>query len=181
MQLTKLQAVEKFPMLKQFKDNWAICDFVKLELKRTVQQSWRSHKKLSKVCIFHIVYTRILIFKTAGQWPQWVSGNLPCEYPMSGPFTRVFTVFSGSISNLTLALSLFQIWHQIIYMSLRALPSPTCSHGSPMDSDGFRWTPMGLFFGMGLSIVCLSYQTFFPWVLSKTHQTPLESNGVWCV
>jgi len=44
-----------------------------------------------------------------------------------------------------------------------------------MDSDGFHQTPMGLFFGMGLSIVCLSYQTFFPWVLSKTHQTPLES------
>ena len=44
-----------------------------------------------------------------------------------------------------------------------------------MDSNGFRQTLMGLFFGMGLSIVCLSYRTFFPWVLSKTHQTLLES------
>ena len=66
--------------------------------------------------------------------------------------------------------------------NLRALPSPTYSHGSPMDSNGFRQTPMGLFFGMGLSIVCLSYWTFFPQVLSKTHQTPLESCiGLRCV
>lgn len=51
MRLTKLQAVEKFPLLKRFKDNWAISDFVKLELKRTVQQARRSRKKSSKVCI----------------------------------------------------------------------------------------------------------------------------------
>ena len=58
---------------------------------------------------------------------------------------------------------------------LEGFTSPIYSHGSPMDSDGFHQTPMGLFFGMGLSIVCLSYWTFFPLVLSKTHQTPLES------
>lgn len=46
-------------MLKRFKDNWAISDFVKLELKRTVQQSRRSRKKLSKVCIYTLSSTNV--------------------------------------------------------------------------------------------------------------------------